>query len=667
MENRPADAARDACARIRGHLAQGAPWAGCDAFRDAIEQHPDDAELLYCGALAHARAGATSEAHALLDRAQAAAPDAPALLSDILSLRGRLWKDQLHRAPDAPDAATIARHGRDEYLAAWALLRDPYPGINAATLSMLLGDRAAARELAQTVAASLAPNLAMAAAARPGAGTAAPGAVAAACWDQVSAGEAALLLGHHDEARQRYAAAHALAAGDAGSVATMRRQLVLLARVLPEAAAMLPLVPAADVVAFTGHMVDVPGRAMARFPAALVPAVEVAVRERLARLHRPVFYGSAACGADLIVLEAALALGAEVNVVLPFDRADFVRTSVEVGGDGWLPRFDAALARATRIVHATEERYLGDDVLFEHAALLVEGLAQLRASQLQTSPVMLCVIDEQAVGRVGGTRSVFERWTGRVGPPEVIDLAALRRSAAAQGPRADVAAAGGAAARANAGAAAKRGAAGATAGGSATPAVTDSLEPAPQGAAATAASRSPRSLRTMLFADFAGYSRLHDANAAHFQADFWTILARQIESSAVKPLFANTWGDGLYLVFASPFDAASFALRVVDDFRAVDWTAVGLPETSQIRIALHTGPVFCSFDPIIGRDNYFGSSVTRAARIEPITPPGTVYASEAFAATLAASGRQDFGLEYVGQVALAKGYGESRVYRLTSR
>ena len=171
----------------------------------------------------------------------------------------------------------------------------------------------------------------------------------------------------------------------------------------------------------------------------------------------------------------------------------------------------------------------------------------------------------------------------------------------------------------------------------------------------------------MLFADFAGYSRLHDANAAHFQADFWAIVARQIESSAVKPLFANTWGDGLYLVFASPFDAASFALRVVEDFRAVDWTAVGLPETSQIRIALHTGPVFCSFDPIIGRDNYFGSSVTRAARIEPITPPGTVYASEAFAATLAASGRQDFGLEYVGQVALAKGYGESRVYRLTSR
>ena len=85
------------------------------------------------------------------------------------------------------------------------------------------------------------------------------------------------------------------------------------------------------------------------------------------------------------------------------------------------------------------------------------------------------------------------------------------------------------------------------------------------------------------------------------------------------------------------------------------------------RLPAAPGPAFCSFDPIIGRDNYFGSSVTRAARIEPITPPGSVYASEAFAATLAASGRQDCALEYVGEVSLAKGYGESRVYRLAAR
>jgi len=41
-----------------------------------------------------------------------------------------------------------------------------------------------------------------------------------------------------------------------------------------------------------------------------------------------------------------------------------------------------------------------------------------------------------------------------------------------------------------------------------------------------------------------------------------------------------------------------------------------------------------------------------------------VYASAAFAATLAATGQHEFALEYVGQLALAKGYGASRIYRL---
>jgi hypothetical protein len=42
-----------------------------------------------------------------------------------------------------------------------------------------------------------------------------------------------------------------------------------------------------------------------------------------------------------------------------------------------------------------------------------------------------------------------------------------------------------------------------------------------------------------------------------------------------------------------------------------------------------------------------------------------VYASEAFAAVLTASGQRHYTLEYVGRLALAKGYGESRIYRLT--
>jgi class 3 adenylate cyclase len=425
----------------------------------------------------------------------------------------------------------------------------------------------------------------------------------------------------------------------------MRRQAGLLARVLPAAATVLPLLPAPAVVAFSGHMVDAPDRPEPRFPAELEPAVAAAIRQHLATLREPILYTSAACGADLLCIEAALALGAEVNVVLPFDRDDFVRTSVAGGGAGWVRRFDDALARVARVIPATQESYLGDDVLFEHAAWLLEGLAALRASQLQTRPALLCVIDAAADGNLGGTLAAFRRWETHFGPPQVIDLRALRAQSGAHAPT--------------------------PAGGKPRPPALAATPSPPSALTAISipdvASRPRRTLKTLMFADFAGYSRLHDALAPLFQASFWQIAAAQIEASPIKPLMANTWGDALYVVFESPPDAAEFALRFLARVHDVDWTAAGLSDASEPRIALHTGPVFCGFDPIMDRDNYFGSSVTKAARIEPVTPPGMVYASEAFAATLAATGQDAYALEYVGLMPLAKGHGESRIYRLDQR
>jgi hypothetical protein len=54
----------------------------------------------------------------------------------------------------------------------------------------------------------------------------------------------------------------------------------------------------------------------------------------------------------------------------------------------------------------------------------------------------------------------------------------------------------------------------------------------------------------------------------------------------------------------------------------------------------------------------------RTARIEPITPPGEVYASEAFAAVAAATGIRDLAFDYVGRKALAKQYGSLGLYHL---
>ena len=86
-----------------------------------------------------------------------------------------------------------------------------------------------------------------------------------------------------------------------------------------------------------------------------------------------------------------------------------------------------------------------------------------------------------------------------------------------------------------------------------------------------------------------------------------------------------------------------------------------------MRIGLHTGPVFEGHDAIIGRNNYFGSHVSRAARIEPVTAPGCAFVSEQFAAALAVTPGHDFLCEYLGLQPLAKSYDVCPLYRLTSR
>lgn len=604
-------------ARIQNDLRSGAPWAACDAFRAANGFASSDPALLYWGALAFARSGATRQARALIDRIGAAA-DVPAdIRRETLCLSGRLWKDRIDRIAGGPERVGVdaLRAARDDYLAAHAVDAAAYPAANAATLSMLLGDRPQAERLADEVAARLASQTAPWSA-----------------WDEATMGEASLLLGDVDAACRSYERACDLARDDTGSVASMRGQLIRLERVLPAARRMLDLLPAPGIIAFAGHMIDRPDRAAARFPASLEAAVAAHLGERLVALHRPIVYTSAACGSDLLFVEAALAVGAEVNIVLPFDREDFVASSVAFAGAGWVARFDAALARATRVVQATEERYLGDDVLFAHAQALVGGLALLRATQLQTLPMLWCVLDHPDVAshHVGGTHAALDQWARTTAPAEIIALRSLdkQRPAAATAP--------------------------------ATPDAQAALVDRP-------AERPQRTLKTTLFADVAGFGRLHDAHAPLFHARFLGLVSAQMADCPTPPLAANTWGDALYVVFSRPQDGAAFALGLIERMSAVDWAAAGLSDTSHIRVALHAGPVFCGFDPIMDRDNYFGTSVTQTARIEPITPPGVVYASEAFVATLAMEGPSPFVFEYVGELELAKAHGRSRIYRVEQR
>ncbi len=145
--------------------------------------------------------------------------------------------------------------------------------------------------------------------------------------------------------------------------------------------------------------------------------------------HAPGFaYGSLASGADILWAEALLAAGSELHVVLPFARGEFVALSVASAGARWIERFERCAAAATTIHYATDDAFLGDDVLFRYGTELAMGLALLRARYLDAEVRQLAVWDG---GPSNGRRRDFDRhrhWRlgGRVVDVDITRMATAR-------------------------------------------------------------------------------------------------------------------------------------------------------------------------------------------------------------------------------------------------
>jgi class 3 adenylate cyclase len=594
----PVPLARDA-------LALGYPTLACEILRVGGVDQAGSAEARYLAALAHAKVGASGRAMAiavsLLDD-----PAAAAFHVDTLALAGRIAKDRWSRLPDGAPREHAGKRAVDCYRRAWEASGDIFPGINAASMLLLTGAGEAARSLARQVRDAARVDT-----------------TSAAHWREATLGECSLLLGEPETAAGHYQAAVIAAGHQVGHVASMRRQLHLLARVLPVSPALLAALDVPRIVVFSGHMIDRDDRPEPRFPAALEAAVAARLRERLEALQAGFGYCSAACGADLLFIEAMLARGAEVHVTLPFAREDFVATSVAFAGRDWVSRFDRALAAATSVSYGVQERFLGDESLYAYTGALIQGAALMRARELESEPLLLAVLDD-AAGRIeGGTRDLLENWRRLGGQYECIDPSQWQPETAA----------------------------------AASPA-----QAPPPIEIRTVPLR--REVKTMLFADMVGFSSLQEEATPAFLVHFLGAVAEIVQGFGHPPEFVNSWGDGLFMVFDEVATGARFALRLRDAVQQTDWETRGLPAGTSIRIGMHVGPVFAAMDPLIGRRNYFGSHVVRAARIEPVTVPGAVYVSAELAFCLAASGTPGLATDYLGVLPLAKSYGTGALYRL---
>lgn len=98
-----------------------------------------------------------------------------------------------------------------------------------------------------------------------------------------------------------------------------------------------------DVFLFSGHMIDRPGRPEPRFPSEMEGEAADRIDKALDKLgadHNDMAIApGAACGGDILFIEACLKRNMRVEVLLPFSEAEFIERSVSFAGDSWVERF----------------------------------------------------------------------------------------------------------------------------------------------------------------------------------------------------------------------------------------------------------------------------------------------------------------------------------------
>lgn len=655
--------------RARSLLDEGQNFLVHDTCREGLKHYPASHKLAIYGATALSQTGADEEARRLLK------PILDALLVDDSPFRrlentlrravdqaGEGDDSSLSAMVDLAEAIEMARGRRtaitadsetygslaqvlreswlstgdqsdldlagELFLRAFQTGEDPRDGVNAAALMWFQGKRIEAGQLAGKVVDQLMawggdPNL--------------PADVS---FERLGTwGLAELLLGHEDDALSSFRSASALEGASYPPIVALLKQLEQFRKhgiLVPDEVTELIRPP--QVVVFTGHALDRPGEGP-HFPPQLEAEVRAEIVQVLDEIDARVGFSMASCGSELLFIEAMLERGAEVNLVLPFALEDFIAANVRYGGARWEMRFRNALRLAATVTFATEEHYLGHEMLYRFANQCLSGLATLRAGFLCSNPTLIAVWDMMPGSLVGGAADFIDSWED-ISRLRLIDLDGLLQN------HPELLEEGGALPNFD---------------------MDDGDEEEGQG----------RVIRSMLFCDIAGYSKLAEEYVPVY-LEFLGLLQEGLAQSGVVPLSINTWGDAIFVVMDKASPLAEYALTLQESvMRASEALKDKLPHRLSLRISLHAGPVFEAVDPICNRINFYGSHINRAARLEPVTVIGHAYATQQFVAVLTAEQsvmraeaggaeffEEKFVCEYVGQLSLAKDFGRQVVYHL---
>ena len=321
--------------------------------------------------LALARSGAASRAWAAF---VAAGLDQVAGNPATLTLKGRLLKDRARKATGDVSARLYLQSAK-AYADAAALRPDSYPLINAATMSLFAGQPSHMALLAQKVLTMLDTGM---------------GLGETPYWHEATRAEALLLLDRKADAQAALNRAIIAAPQAWEDRAATLRQFRQIAEFRNQDSGWLSNYAPPASLYFKGMIGvaadDMRGGEMAH--------------EAVTNANAGFGYGALAAGADILIAEALIDVGAELHLILPVFSSAFRAQSVAPYGKAWLPRFDRLFEQAASVtVAATGDRLTEAAIGF--AAQVAKGAAMENAGRLEGRTIGLELNDQPS--------PVFER------------------------------------------------------------------------------------------------------------------------------------------------------------------------------------------------------------------------------------------------------------------
>jgi len=519
---------------------------------------------------------------------------------NLHGLAGRCYKDLFLKTSDRSYLLRAFERYHEGFLAHHQ--KSYYLGINAASCAFALGEKDVSRDLAQRVLSLLSDDTQDA-------------------WEIATHGECLLLLDRIEDAALSYSKAAKLNINDLLSRTSMRRQARWILKEMGQSYDALDhCFEVGPLVVFAGHLPDEENRPISRFPESSIGLVRDSIKGLLKKHSPEMAYTSAAAGADLIFIECLIESGIPYHLVLPCPPEEFLKLSVLPYGKDWVDKFETSLLEAESIRQSSHREAPVTATAWTFANQCLAGFALLHSSSTSVDLMPIVVWDGKE-GMPGGTQSFVDFWLERESPVhQVLSISGENVVITEKTPIT-----------------AKQ--------------ASESID-------------TQQVIRAMVFADVKGYTSLGDLQIPRFVQDFMGEVSVTLQQGNFNVLSVNTWGDAIYCVFETTAQAGNFCVELMRKIKNTRWEEKGLPEGITFRVACHAGPVFEGIDPLTQQTNFYGVHVSQTARIEPITPPGKIYASEEFSALAMMENGCCFSTEFIGHLPLAKEFGSLRIYNL---